>query len=328
MSASIHEIAAAAECSIATVSRVFNQRPHVRNTVRRRVLEAARNLGYSPKLTARHDAIAIVTENFDTEPMGAYETVLTALLVRTLSRTGQRVEIIPNAELEVFQEKFFQGMISLLYQPEHIDNLVHLGKQHQLPLVCINHRIPGMHSVCSDEFQGIHTAVDLLTSYGHREIGLILKTPDTASTRLRKQSFCEIMTARQLPCDHILSLSSVEEVTEGVLKLLLQPVSALIVGHEDFGLAVSYALTLARKNIPRTLSLVAMESPNISRFCSPAQTVIAQDFPRIAMEAVRLLRSDSDAVKESLLLPYKLIERDSVGRYKPEETGNRERKLS
>lgn len=311
MSASIHQIAEAAECSIATVSRVFNQRPNVRVNVRQRVLEAARQLGYNPKLTARRDTIAVVTENFDTEPMGAYETMLTAQLVRTLSREGRRVEIIPTAELEVFQDKFFQGVISLLYQTNHINELAALCRRCHLPLVCVNHELPDSPSVSSDDRQGIKAAITLLVERGHRDIALVLKAIPTTSQLNRRKFFAEALAERGLGPGHILQIPDVERVTEEMLKLLRHPVSAVIVAHEDYGIAVSYALTLAGRRVPEELSLITYESSGVSRFCTPAQTTIAQDFSRIADEAVRLLKAGNNG-SSHVLLPYSMIERDSV----------------
>ncbi len=312
MSASIHQIAAAAECSIATVSRVFNQRPNVRSNVRQRVLEAARHLGYNPKLTARRDTIAVITENFDTEPMGAYETMLTAQLVRTLSREGRRVEIIPTAELEVFQDKFFQGVISLLYHANHIAELAELCRRCKLPLVCINYEQPDCPSVGSDDRQGIGSALELLARRGHRDIALVLKAIPTASQLNRRKFFVEGLAKHGLAAEHILLVPDVERVTEAMLKLLRHPVSAVIVAHEDYGIAVSYALALAGRRVPEDLSLITYESAGVSRFCTPAQTTIAQDFTRIADEAVLLLREEDGKHPQHVLLPYSLIERDSV----------------
>lgn len=58
MGATIKDVAARAGVSPATVSRVLNDRPGISNETRERVLQAARELNYSPSMTARSLATA------------------------------------------------------------------------------------------------------------------------------------------------------------------------------------------------------------------------------------------------------------------------------
>src|SRR5690349_2247227 len=51
---SIKEVAEKAGVSVATVSRVFSNRPHVREEVRDHVLDVAAQLGYRPNRVARN----------------------------------------------------------------------------------------------------------------------------------------------------------------------------------------------------------------------------------------------------------------------------------
>ena len=51
--ATINDVAVEADVSIATVSRVIHNKPHVRPEVRERVLEAINRLGYQPSRVAR-----------------------------------------------------------------------------------------------------------------------------------------------------------------------------------------------------------------------------------------------------------------------------------
>ena len=316
MGVSIHEIARAADCSIATVSRVFNQRPNVRSEVKKRVLSAAHQLGYSPKLTARRDCVAIVTENVDEEGMGPYETTLISELMRRLQLAGFRMEIIPQSELEVFKDKFFQGVISLLYLEHHVNQLAALCRNGKLPLVTINHEIDGCAAVCSDERQGMRLGVEYLAKFGHREIALVVKKNDTVSQRNRCGFFAEIMRGKfGIESPKILYIQDLDHVAEEILKLLQSDVTALLVAHEDFGVAVSYVLHLAGRRVPEELSVLAFEFEGVSRFCLPGQSTLAQDFGGMAEAAVTILASpESGGAAPRIHLPYTLLERDSVAR--------------
>ncbi len=52
MSVTIYDVAREANVSLATVSRVLNNNPHVRESTRRRVQEAIERLGFEPNLVA------------------------------------------------------------------------------------------------------------------------------------------------------------------------------------------------------------------------------------------------------------------------------------
>jgi len=318
MSASIHEIAKASGYSIATVSRVFNQRPNVKDEVRKRILETAKELSYSPRLTARKDCIAIIAECCEPVRMGAYETMLTAALTSSFARSGLRMEIIPFSEIDVFQEKFFEGMISILYHSGHINELAAISRRQNLPLVSINHEMPGIPSVCSNEKQGIGAAVDHLAKFGHNRIALILKAEPTNSQLARINAFRQSMAEHRFECDDslIAAVPTPDLMLENLIKLLRREVTAIIVPDEDYGIVVSYGLVLLGKKIPAELSLVAYEYAGVSRYCCPAQTTMAQNFEQISERAVALLQSYKlDALArrpDSILVDYTLTERDSV----------------
>ena len=56
--ASIYDVAKEAKVSVVTVSRVFNDYPHVSQRMRQRVFAAARAAGYTPRLVTKPRVIA------------------------------------------------------------------------------------------------------------------------------------------------------------------------------------------------------------------------------------------------------------------------------
>src|SRR3546814_16026968 len=81
--ATILDVASVAGVSSMTVSRVVNGAPHVRDSTRRRVLEAIEQLNYSPNTAARSLAAGAATTigTFYAHPSDAY---LTQFLVGAL----------------------------------------------------------------------------------------------------------------------------------------------------------------------------------------------------------------------------------------------------
>ena len=57
---SIYAVAEKAGVSIVTVSRVFNDYPHVSQRMRHRVFAAARDVGYTPRLVSKPKVMAVI----------------------------------------------------------------------------------------------------------------------------------------------------------------------------------------------------------------------------------------------------------------------------
>ena len=72
----INDIAKTAGVSVSTVSRVFNNRPYVKEELRKRVLEVAVDMDYTPKSMARRDTISIVISRPDDFVSNNYERSL------------------------------------------------------------------------------------------------------------------------------------------------------------------------------------------------------------------------------------------------------------
>lgn len=72
----INDIAKTAGVSVSTVSRVFNNRPYVKEELRKQVLEVAVDMDYTPKSMARRDTISIVISRPDDFVSNNYERSL------------------------------------------------------------------------------------------------------------------------------------------------------------------------------------------------------------------------------------------------------------
>ena len=91
---------------------------------------------------------------------------------------------------------------------------------------------------------------------------------------------------------------------------------AVIIGGEDMLLPVNYALSLTGIRIPHDLSVISYENIMTSEYMDPPHTTIAQDFDRLACEAITLaaavIEGEKVPANTNLLIPNFLIERESV----------------
>lgn len=309
--ATVREIAAAAEVSPSTVSRVLNGGPNVRCEVRQKVIAAARQMNVFP---ARQNLVLIIPER--PYLTGYCGCMLTALL----TQAGQRqisVEIIPSSDLSVLDGMLLSGAISLVYD-NGIEKL--WAKTQSLPLVCVNtasrHR-DNIFSVHSDNAQGIRLALDYLHHFGHRKLALLdcsdvpVAGRDNLDWRERHQSF-EQWHTQKLPGSSPCLLA--DGSPAALRAAMAAGVTAVLAIGEFDGFALLQTCRACGIAVPEELSVIGFEHPQLSAKLSPALTAIGQNFEMLASVAFDMLQKmqcNEWPIGDSLM-EYQLFERDTV----------------
>ena len=113
----ISEIARLAGVSTSTVSRVFSHHPNIREDVRARVLAAAREHGYHPRLSSKQRNVVIVTPYDSVYPVQSCVDMILMALMRELPRRGFRLEVLPCNNLERLESIQFCGAVAVGAEP-------------------------------------------------------------------------------------------------------------------------------------------------------------------------------------------------------------------
>ena len=93
-----------------------------------------------------------------------------------------------------------------------------------------------------------------------------------------------------------------------------QRADALFCPGGNAGIVSLYALSLFNRQLPADISLIASEQTFFSQYAVPPQTTITQDYKAVAAAVADVIeaRLDGSPVKPRTMLPYQLIQRDSV----------------
>lgn len=113
----ISEIARLAGVSTSTVSRVFSHHPNIREDVRDRVFQVAREHGYRPRLTSRQKNVVIITPYNSDYPVHSCVDMLLMALTRELPARGFRIEILPHDNLARLAGIQFCGAVAIGAEP-------------------------------------------------------------------------------------------------------------------------------------------------------------------------------------------------------------------
>lgn len=178
--ATLRQVAALAGVSAATVSRVLNGDPRVRPELRRRVEEAAHQLGYEParprnvRSTSRMVALLVPNVSspfYCTVLMGVEQEAFARGYDLVLYTTEGRSQ--ENVVGRIQQASGVAGLVVIT--PRHGEEEIFARQEGGPPMVVVDHRNSGSRypHVGVDNLRGAHRAVQYLLSQGYDSVGLI-----------------------------------------------------------------------------------------------------------------------------------------------------------
>ncbi len=315
----IQEIAHLAHVSPATVSRVFSHHP-VKEEIRRRVLEIARENHYHPRFSTRQRNVVIITPYDAVFPVQSCIDMLMMALAQVLPKREFRLEILPINNLSRLESIQFCGAVTLGVEPSEIADW---SRRFSVPLIVVDRhpiqqkRGDNVFFVFSDEEQAMELAVDQLYRGNCRKIGCIVHgTPERGNAAIRYAAIEKALKRRALPVDRMIYYAgdSSDKYVELTGKLLQAGADALFCPGGNAGLMALYSFALFNKKTPDDIALIASEQTAFSSFTVPPLTTISPDYRQIAESVADLLDAwlDRRDVPRTTKLPYHLIVREST----------------
>lgn len=310
----ISKIAEKTGVSLTTVSRVFNKHPYVKEEIRKKVIAAARKIGYAPGGSTGKRNIGVIVESTDNLHKDSYLAMMLAALSAELSRTSLGMELVSMRHLEKLEENFIDLALGIVYREESIQTL---GKLKDTGVILLNNVHDGFSSVCSDHRQGIKIAFKYLFDRGHRRIGMFIHNSLKNWGNIeRENGYRDACSEAGIEFrDELLGICIREETGKTVRTLLDNGITAAITYGEAAILRVTYELNRIGVKIPDELSLISFESAGISEYLWPAHTTVSQNFDNIARNAISLIEKRANGDFESpvkIILDNHIIERNSV----------------
>jgi len=324
-------IAEEAGVSLGTVSHVMSGNTPVRSGLRRRVMEAVRNLGYQPSLIARDlrrnktSIIGMVIPDI-TNPFFpavvrgvedvAYQNSFRLILCNT--------DDDPAKEKSYLRELYSYRIAGLVLIPtvnSHITGLSELQASH-VPVICLDRRPTDWEgdSVTVDNVHGAFAATAHLTKLGHKTIALITGSQqlDTAAARLEGFRSAIRKAKLEVAPEYIQEgrfdrLSGYEK-TRILLQQRPRP-TAIVCSNDLVAIGVLSGLREAGLRCPEDISVIGFDDIEVSELTDPALTTIFQPGYQMGAKGAALLikriRGDAEP-PQRIVLPTELKIRHSV----------------
>ena len=305
----IRAIAAELGMAPATVYRVLSGRGSSALETRRRVIRCARRRGYSLP-TRKSGNVAVVVSGFR---FFGYLGNLLQHLESALHEAGFRIQLIPESDLGVLDDRSFDGVIFLDWESGEV---LKLPEKYSLPVVSLNAawRIQENIPLVASERSGIELGLRYLRRHGCMRIFFLGTAPPTDPISMeRLETFRAFCAGSGQPFDRMhLSLRG-GELKTAVPPILAAKADGVFCASETFAFHLGRALREAGVRIPEDISLMGMEDRELNSAFEPPITAVGQDFAGLAKAAVEeLVRAMNSLPTKNVRVPCILFERESV----------------
>jgi LacI family transcriptional regulator len=302
----IKEVAAAAQVSIKTVSRVLNNEVSVSDETRQHVQAVIDRLGYVPNLSARRlksgksRSLALVLPLVTS----SYAGKLLSCVLAEARCHGYSLLVLEDRMDEPDGLKFIKRTIldrqsdGLLIAPPGADNpqLVEFVRERDVPIVLItpNFSNPSYSSIEVTDRKGGYEATCYLLELGHRRIAHITTLKSERFSQERLGGYLDALREAGVLLDSSLIQEGENTVETGyaaALRLLDQPEppTAFFAGDDEMAVGAMFAIWQRGLRVPEDISVVGYDDAPIARQVFPALTTVSQTIDEIARVAVNKL---------------------------------------
>lgn len=327
----IREVARAAEVSIATVSRVFNDSASVTAETSRRVRAAAQRLDYWPHTgarsltTSRTHAIGVLLPDlfgeFFSEVIrgidhGARAEQLQILVSSSHAHTDDIVAAARSLRGRI------DGLIAMVPEKGSSARVRQIARR--FPVVLLNPRflVPGCASVSIANHTGASSLVRHLLELGHRRIAILKGPPGNVDAKERLRGYRDALRAAGVEPDPGLEFqgdfteSSGYRAGSAILRLRPRP-SAVFAANDYMAIGLLSALRDATVEVPRQMAVTGFDDIAIARYLNPPLTTVHVDTYEMGVRATRALIEIMSAAHAnghtSVELPATVVVRNSCG---------------
>lgn len=334
--ATISDVAKEARVSVATVSRVLNNKESVRKETQQRVYDAIEKLNFQPNLLARNfrrsesRVILIITPNI-TNPYYAHiltgigETASSLGYSALIFNTGGSLEKEKDG-MEMLKLRRADGAI-LLASAMESPHLMEYVESHPVVQCSEYDGASGLPRVSIDNHLAAKEVVEYLIDSGHERIATISSKNTYISTKERLDAYRETMKVHGLKVprgyiahgDPDYSFKSGKKAATKLLTLKERPTAIFCISDTLALGAISAAMEMGIK-IPEELTVTGFDDVDDTTMFHPYITTVKQPCYDLGMRAMKLLfdrMMKKEISERKVILSHEFVVRESSAPYKP-----------
>lgn len=323
--ATIKDIAKAVGVTPATVSNVLNGTKRFSDETKKRILQAAEELNYTPNISARALVknrtynLGLFIPASPSAFLDPYFSELLRGLTEVALERGYVVSIIYSDGLDESVRARIDGLV--LTEVKLKDPYIKYFHQLNVPFVVLaNGDENGVEDyVVSDTRKGMEEAISYLVRLGHRRLGYALGPISYEYVYERYTLFKEIFGETHLdaPAAHVATGSNSRDGGRDAARRIMRSKdkpTAILASTDIMALGVIEYLKSAGYRVPEDVSVIGFDDSSFSKYVNPTITTIRHDIYQLGRHAAMMLISKLDGreYERPVTLPVKFIARESI----------------
>lgn len=335
---SMKDISKACGVSVATVSKALNNHSDIGEETKRHVRQVAREMGYSPNLSARalktNKTYGIGVLFVDESNSGLTHDYFASVLdsfKRMSEKYGYDITFINGSKnrkdrmtyLEHSRYRGFDGVAIACIDfndPEVIELL-----QSDIPVITIDHPFANRVAINSDNARGMKELLEYVYQQGHRKIAYVHGAPSDVTTK-RMDSFFRVAKELGLTIPEKYIREAPYRDTDRSYRItnellsLTEPPTCILYPDDFAAVGGMHAIQERGLRIPEDVSVAGYDGIPLAKHLQPQLTTVQQDTEQIGVVAARELISLIERPKvtaiEQITIPGHLVEGKSVANLK------------
>jgi LacI family transcriptional regulator len=323
----LEEVARRARVSMATVSRVLNDKARVKASTRARVLKAVEELNYHPNLHARSLAggqsrsLGVIVSNIENPFfLDIYKSVEIGARAAgydvILANTDYAAERLVTS-IRLMMGRRVAGLAAIVSEMDA--TLIQELSSQRIPVVFYDVGLPrrNITNIRVDYRGGMQKLTSYLYNLGHRRVGYVGHHVSLGPIRERIQS---VRDAAARYADLRVETASEADTLEGgrrAARSLLErnpSLTALVCVNDLMAVGALRELRAQGRRVPEDVSVTGFDDVTLAQFCFPALTSVHIPRDQIGRTICESLisRDDESPAREFVIDP-ELVVRESTG---------------
>ena len=333
----LRDVAERAGVSRSAVSRAFTEGASVSEAMRRKVIEAAEALGYSPNVlassltTRRTKLIGLVADNFSNPVFLQVFDLFTRLIQEKGFRpllVNLSEETSPEASVRMLRQYSVDGVI--VASSTLPTSFAVAFRDAGLPVVHSFGRYSGeSHApvVGVDNARCGALAARTLLEHGYTRIGFMGGPAHATSTQDRLDGFASVVKGRDPRFPRSFARAYGYEAGRAEMARLIAEgdlAEAYFCGDDVLSVGAMDALSEAGLGVPADVGIIGMNDMEMARWRAIDLTTIRQPVPQIIAASVDLILAsirEPDAPPETRMLPCEVVHRGTLRRVRLPRAG-------
>ena len=328
MAPTIKEIAARANVSIATVSRVINKDPRVTQETRAHILKIAEKLEYRPNILARNFAqkksnligliLPEISDEYFTEVIKGVDEIAFSQNLYTVVASSHKYTSLKDEVVTFIKSGLLSGLILLVSYLD--DGLTSILSKSHLPVVIINSnsKIKKFDRIGIDDYYGSFSMTEYLIRKKHYDFLSHITGPvDNDDAGLRRNGFidaCKKYGVKYLVEKGDFSRESGFNACKKLLDLKTRP-QVIFAANDMMAIGCYDCIRQIKLQIPDDIGVVGFDDIFVSQYLNPPLTTVHVNIEEVGKRAAELLlnkiQGSNNIPAYVVHIPTELILRES-----------------